>query len=73
MVRNLQVCGVLARVAVEWVLLVVAEDLKHDGLGLDVVDKGFGHGDGDLRRGRGKRLFMFVWRIHTLKHLSTYI
>lgn len=32
----------------EWVLLVVAEDLEHDGLALDVFDEGLGHLHGNL-------------------------
>lgn len=32
----------------EWVLLVVAEDLEHDGLALDVLDEGLGHLHGNL-------------------------
>lgn len=37
------------------VLLVVAKDLKDDGLRLNVVNEGLGHSNGDLRRGRERR------------------
>lgn len=38
----------------EWVLLVVAEDLKHNGLALDVLDEGLGHLHRNLEGEEGK-------------------
>jgi len=38
----------LLGILVQWVRLVVAENLEHYGLSLQVLDKGFGHGYSNL-------------------------
>ena len=44
----------LLAMQVERVLLIVAEHLEHDGLGLDVLDERLGHLHRDLFWGRGE-------------------